>query len=579
MQWLHNKGSTMGLPVRKMMLGIAFAAAMTGSAYAQPAADFRPASALDEDSPLTASRMFQILAADVAFQRGEYDVAAKIYLELAINLKDARLARRAAQAATLAPAPAVVLEAAKIWAGLEPDSAQARNTLAAVLISQGPLSESKQFLSRWIAESSDASEVFKNLNRVLGSQKNRREVFDVIREVAGPYDLFDAHMAIAQSALTSETKEIAVLQPAITAVDRALQLQPGSDQAAEAKGELLHRTDPPRAIKFLTEFGARYPNAHDSRYLLARTLLAENKTQHARDALVALVNKWPEDVSMQYVLALANYELKDYKAAEEVLLKLLDNDESDRDRVLTLLGQVDEDQKKYSEALTRYREVGEGDMWFGAQQRIALVLGKTGSVAEARAHLKAVKATPAQKIQLTLTEGNLLREASLHREAFEMLEIASKANPESSELLYDLAMAAEKLDRFDVAETALKRVIALKPDDAQGYNALGYTLVDRTERIEEGLKLIEKAHALSPEDAFILDSMGWGYYRLGQYPKSVEYLQKAFDKRADPEVAAHLGEVLWKMGQPDAANKVWREALSASPSHPVLTETMKRVAK
>ena len=282
---------------------------------------------------------------------------------------------------------------------------------------------------------------------------------------------------------------------------------------------------------------------------------------------------------MQYVLALANYELKDYKGAEGVLLKLLDKDESDRDRVLTLLGQVYEDQKQFADALTRYRAVGDGDLWFGAQQRIALVLGKMGAVAEARAHLKAVNATPSQKIQLALTEGNLLREANLHKEAFEALQTVSAANPESAELLYDMAMAAEKIDRFDVAETALKRFIALKPDDAQGYNALGYTLVDKTDRIEEGMKLIEKAHSLSPDDAFILDSMGWGYYRLGQYAKSVEYLQKALAKKADPEVAAHLGEVLWKMGQQDAARKVWRDALVESPSHPVLTETMKRVAK
>jgi tetratricopeptide (TPR) repeat protein len=421
--------------------------------------------------------------------------------------------------------------------------------------------------------------VFKNLNRVLGSQKDRREVYDVVREVAGPYDLFDAHMAIAQAALAVETKEIAVLQPAVTAADRALQLQPGSDLAAEIKGELLLRTDAQQAIKFLTDFGVRYPGAHDARYLLARVLLSENKTQNARETLVGLVNKWPEDVSMQYVLALADYELKDYQSAEGVLLKLLDNEDADHDRVLTLLGQVNEDQKRLPEALARYREVGEGDMWFGAQQRIALVLGKTGAVAEARAFLKAVDATPAQKIQLALTEGNLLRDASLNKEAFEALDAASRSNPESAELLYDLAMTAEKLNRFDAAEAALKRVIALKPDDAQGYNALGYTLVDRTDRVEEGLKLIEKAHALSPEDAFILDSMGWGYFRLGQYAKSVEYLQKALDKRPDPEVAAHLGEVLWKMGKHDAADKVWRDALIESPSHPVLTETMKRVAK
>ena len=563
----------------RFVLAIAFSGAVVGLPAAAVAADPKPMVAAEEDSPLTASRMFQILAADLALQRGEYEVGAKIYLELATNLKDPRLARRAAQAATLSRQPALVLEAAKTWAGLEPDSAPARNMLAAVLISQRPLSESKQFLVRWIAEAADSSEVFRNLNRVFAGQKNRREVFDIIREVAGPYDLFDAHMAIANAAAATDTKESAVLDPAIVAVDRALQLQPGSDPAAEVKAELLMRNEPQQAIKFLTEFGARYPNAHDSRYLLARILLSENKTQNARDALVGLVNKWPDDASMQYVLALSHYELKDYKAAEAVLSKLLDNEESDHDRVLTLLGQINEDQKRYPDALSRYRGVGDGDLYFAAQQRIALVMGKMGQVAEARAHLKTVNATPAQQIQLILTEGNVLREAQMLNEAFEMLQAASNNNPESSELLYDVAMSAEKVGKLDVAETALKRVIALKPDDAQGYNALGYTLVDRTDRIDEGLKLIEKAHALSPDDAFILDSLGWGYYRLGQLPKSVEYLQKAMAKRADPEVAAHLGEVLWKMGQPEAANKIWRDALTESPLHPVVTETMKRVAK
>lgn len=561
------------------VLGIALAGCAVTPPDTGAATDARTVAAADDNSPLTASRMFQILAADLAVQRGEYEVGAKLYLELAGNVKDPRLARRAAQAATLARKPALVLEAAKVWASLEPDSAPARNTLAAVLISQGTLAESKRFLVKWIGESANPAEVFKNLNRVFAGQKNRREVFDIIREVAAPYDIFDSHVAVAQAALSIDTKELVILQPGITAADRALQLQPGSDQAAEIKGELLFKADAAQAIKFLTEFSTRYDNSHDARYLLARILMLENKTQNARDALLGLVNRWPNDVSMQYVLALSHYELKDYKAAETVLVKLADNDESDRDRVLTLLGQVHEDQKKYAEALVRYRAVGEGDLWFGAQQRIALVLGKMGSVADARAHLKTITATPTQKIQLILTEGNVMREAGMVREGFEMLETASKSNPESSELLYDLAMAAEKLDKLDIAETALKRVIALKPDDAQGYNALGYTLVDRTDRIAEGMKLIEKAHALSPEDAFILDSMGWGYYRLGQLEKSVEYLRRALAKRADPEVAAHLGEVLWKMGERDAANKIWRDALNEAPSNQVLTETMKRVTK
>ena len=564
------------------MLRFVLAAALAGGAGWVPvafgASDPKPDVTVEE-SPLTASRMFQVLAADLAIQRGEYEVATKIYLDLATSLKDPRLARRAAQAASLARQPALILESAKVWANLDPDSAQARNTLAAVLISQGTLAESKQFLVKWIADASDPSEVFRNLNRVLAGQKNRRDVFDVVRGVAAPYDIFDAHMAVAQAALATDTKELIVVQPALAAADRALQLMPGSDPAAEVKAELLMRTDTPAAIKFLSDFGTRYPNAHDSRYLLARILLAENKTQPARDALVGLVTRWPDDVSMQYVLALSHYELKDYKAAEDVLVKLLDNEEADHDRVLTLLGQVYEDQKRYPDALSRYKTVAEGELWFGAQQRIALVLGKMGQVDDARAHLKAVKVTPAQRIQLILTEGNLLREAKRVDDAFELLQLETKSNPESSELLYDLAMTAEKLDRLDVAETALRRVIALKPDDAQGYNGLGYTLVDRTDRIDEGFKLIEKAHALSPDDAFILDSLGWAYYRLGEMTKSVEFLQRAMTKRPDPEVAAHLGEVLWKMGQREAATKIWREALNDSPSNPVVTETMKRIAK
>src|SRR5205823_1105781 len=144
---------------------------------------------------------------------------------------------------------------------------------------------------------------------------------------------------------------------------------------------------------------------------------------------------------------------------------------------------------------------------------------KMGKIDEARVHLKSVAAesdvSSFQKIQLILTESNVLRDAKRLVEAYDLLQSASKTNPESSELLYDVAMAAEKLDKLDVAESALRKVIALKPDEAQGYNALGYTLVDRTSRLDEGLKLIEKAHTLSPDDAFILDSMGWAYYRMG----------------------------------------------------------------
>jgi Flp pilus assembly protein TadD len=158
------------------------------------------------------------------------------------------------------------------------------------------------------------------------------------------------------------------------------------------------------------------------------------------------------------------------------------------------------------------------------------------------------------------------------------LNDALAGDPDSADLLYDVAMVAEKLNRLDEVESRLKRVIELKPDNAQALNALGYTLVDRTQRAAEGMRLIEKAHALAPEDPFILDSMGWGNYRLGKLDESEKFLRRALAERPDPEIAAHLGEVLWAKGERASARDVWQAQLKETPDNPVLLETVRRFA-
>jgi Flp pilus assembly protein TadD len=139
-------------------------------------------------------------------------------------------------------------------------------------------------------------------------------------------------------------------------------------------------------------------------------------------------------------------------------------------------------------------------------------------------------------------------------------------------------MVAEKLDRLDEVETRLTHLIELKPDNAQALNALGYTLVDRTARTAEGMKLIEKALALAPADPFILDSMGWAEFRMGNLDDSEKFLRRALADRPDPEVAAHLGEVLWAKGERDRAKEVWQSQLRETPDNPVLLETVRRLA-
>ncbi|MBS0327883.1 MAG: tetratricopeptide repeat protein, partial [Proteobacteria bacterium] len=154
---------------------------------------------------------------------------------------------------------------------------------------------------------------------------------------------------------------------------------------------------------------------------------------------------------------------------------------------------------------------------------------------------------------------------------------ALAAHPDSPDLIYDLAMVAEKLDRVDEAEKRLKHLVALKPNDAQALNALGYTLVDRTTRANEGYALIQRAHKLAPDDPFILDSMGWALYRLGRLDEAQAYLQRALDSRSDAEIAAHLGEVLWRKGDRDRARALWSKQLALHPDNAVLKETVHRL--
>ena len=189
-------------------------------------------------------------------------------------------------------------------------------------------------------------------------------------------------------------------------------------------------------------------------------------------------------------------------------------------------------------------------------------MGKMGEARKYLADLPAV--TIDQRVQVRQAEAQLLRDANDFTGAYAVLEQALKEHPDTPDLLYDAAMVAEKLDRMDDAEARLRRVVELKPDDAQALNALGYTLVDRTTRTQEGLVLIEKAHKLAPDDPFILDSMGWAMFRLGRYAEAETYLRRAMKERPDAEIAAHLGEVLWAKGERERAQEVWQSQLKTT---------------
>jgi Flp pilus assembly protein TadD len=212
-----------------------------------------------------------------------------------------------------------------------------------------------------------------------------------------------------------------------------------------------------------------------------------------------------------------------------------------------------------------------------ARVRQALLLGKMQRVDDGRRLLADTSTdNDQQRLQLTLGEAQLLRTSKRYNEAFDFLAGSLAKAPDDPTLLYETAMAAEKLDRIDVMERHLRRLMELKPDDANAYNALGYSLADRNQRLPEALELIERALKLAPQDAFILDSMGWVYFRMGNVAQARTYLERAYKIRADPEVATHLGEVLWVLGEQDAARALWREAQRKEPDNETLRATLAR---
>ncbi len=276
---------------------------------------------------------------------------------------------------------------------------------------------------------------------------------------------------------------------------------------------------------------------------------------------------------MIYAVGLLAFQLKDYAVAERNLERLLELNYRDVNSVRYTLGQIAEEQKDWPKAIRWYETVDAGQNALPAKMRVASVMAKQGRLDEARAYLRGIVVKDEQqKVQILVAEAQILREANRYDEAFNILGQALEKEPDEPDLLYDHALTAEKLERFDVLETNLRKVIAVRPDHAHAYNALGYSFADRNTRLEEAHTLIERALELAPNDPFIVDSMGWVLYRQGDAKGAVDQLRRAWSLRPDAEIGAHLGEVLWTTGQRDEASRIWDEALRDHPDNEIPAE-------
>lgn len=525
---------------------------------------------------LTPQLMNKLLLAEIALQRGQAEVGVRALLDVARETNDVRVAQRATETAWNARMTREALEAAGLWLKADPESPQARKVMVALIVGQEKLTDVREPLARWLAaDAANVSQVFPQIAQLLARNQDKKAVFELLRDVGKPYNnVPEVRLAVAQAAWAANDVDASLAESRA-----ALKLKPELELAALFQAQALQKKSNGEAITFLGDYLKAYPKARDVRLAYARVLAADKRQAAAREQFELLYAEAPKNADLAMAVASLAAQTNDLDAAEKYLKAALDAGHKEPDQIWMMLGQISEDRKNFDEALRWYGGITSGDRFMIAQARYANVLYKQGKLDEARKHLQSVSPrNAAQAIQLVQAEANLLREAQQYQVAYDLLGKTLEGAPESVDLLYDQAMIADKVDRVDVLERNLRKVIELQPEHAHAHNALGYTLAERNLRLPEAKKLIERALQLSPQDGYIVDSLGWVLYRMGNYREAIAQLRRAYELRPEAEVGAHLGEVLWVDGKQDEARKVWADMLKEGPTNDTLLNTLKRFA-
>jgi len=537
---------------------------------AEPPVETLPNVALD------ANTLYNILLGEIAGQRGQVGVAATTLGKVAQQTRDPRLAERATLAAAYARRFDEALVSGELWVELRPDDPDARESLAGILMELNRPEEARAQFEKLIAletPRSNAEQAYMRVVSVLSRQTQRPAALKVMQQLVDENPKEPA----AQFALTHLCVRMGEFPRALQAADTALALRPGWEEAALFKARILvSLKEMGKAQKFYEDFLAQYPHATTVRLNYARHLIDLRQWGKARSEFQRVLEDMPNDADTIYAIALLSLQVQQLDDAEKYLKRTLEL-RPQNEQARYYLGQVAEQRKDYAAAIRWYREIGPGENYFEAQTRIAMMMAKEGDLAGARAQLRSL--TPAsdqQRVQLILSEEQILREAREYQDALAILNQGLKELPGDKDLLYARALIAEKLNMIDLVESDLRAVLKKDPKNAHALNALGYTLADRTNRLQEANQLLSQALALRPEDAFILDSMGWLQYRMGNNAEAVRYLKRALEARNDAEIAAHLGEVLWVMGNRREAESVWSRALRDTPDNEAVLDAIKK---
>ena len=534
------------------------------------------------DVPLTGDLLFRLTRAELEFKQGQWQSPYVTMMALAQQTRDPRLAKRASEMALAAKQGPEAIAAIRLWRELAPNSDEAAQYFLGFAVLGDDLSEAEQIFAHRLQTTPPAGRglAMFQMQQFLLRAKDKAAAFALLDRVLKPYgDLMESHLVLAQSAFAAGDSARARSE-----AQQAATLKPDSELAALTQAQVAPDMD--AATKVLTDFLKHNPGAREVRAAYARVLIDNKQYDPARQQFLVLLKDQPDNLATLYALGVMAMQSNDANGAEGYFKKFLTvldahpSDERDPSKVLLILSQIAEDRGDFDGAAQWLDKIDESDphLYLTARLKRAQLTARKGDIDGARKQLAELKTDDADdQSQIIQTDAEILRDAGDNRTAYTVLENAVQRYPGNPDLLYDYALAAEKIGRLDVMEQSLRQVMAAAPDNQHAYNALGYSLAERNVRLTEAYALIDKALKMAPDDPFIMDSMGWVQYRMGNLDQAEQLLRRAYALRNDPEIAVHLGEVLWVKGDKSGARKIWLEARAKDPQNDALKSTLARL--
>ena len=527
-----------------------------------------PTKPFDEDS------LYQILVADVALTRGQFKTALENYLVQARKTRDAGIIRLTNSIAAHQGDAGAMLESAQLWVEVEPNETDAhRAALQAYAVYKRPFEALEQ--ASWLYRNNNDLEAFLAVTAI--DEGNKQALIPRLMEAYRALPLEPHQQATAELAVAILFRELGDLDSAVATSQYFLTLVPDNQRGLLLLAQLLHQQNKvTEASTLLADALQRQPEDRNLRLQYARFLTLLDRPQ-AILQFELLREQNADDQQINFLLGLLYLNQGDQELAT-TLFQQASRDPSIKADAQYHLATIAEHNGDVNAALQHYQQVAFGRNYLAAASRATILLAQSHGIDQARAYLQSLRRQqPNQASELIQLESNLLVSNNQSDQAINLLSSGLQANPTDAKLLYARSMVAELQNNFALAEQDLRALLAQDADNPTALNALGYTMIVHTDRSEEAYRLIKRAYLLNPGDPAIIDSMGWVLFVMGKAEEALPFLQKAMAILPDPEIAAHLGEVQWFLGNRQAALHTWQRGLAQSPNHPTIISTMQRL--